>query len=388
MILHDSIIYEKQENSLFSYFNPIQTTERKPTVMWKKSPIKMEVWKKILDISAYTYEKFKSECVERLYYNQSLDAWAVEFFPQEMTGMTVSDELDTEILKTNGMLPEHGWIEAGSVHHHCSSSAFQSGTDESDEFECPGLHITIGKLKEKELDIHARFLTPSGFQDPYILSFFEHPSWIDEIPEEYQEDLKIKVMSKLLKSPGNPKEADPKWIERCYERKIVKTPNKSWYGGYEYGYGYKNQFPPAEQGRSVHTKSEQLELNVSEKSQKWEQQDLIQQCEQGFEDLVLDTFSYTDLEDCDEIIQSLNMSKSKLDKDLRDWWTQIRNDLKMGKKENKEYTMENFINFIKENKFFLDSEAIAQRNETNRHYAEETDTNDEIRSSDNELCIV
>ncbi len=33
-----------------------------------------------------------------------------------------------------------------SAHHHCSASAFQSGTDEENERGQDGLHITVGRM--------------------------------------------------------------------------------------------------------------------------------------------------------------------------------------------------------------------------------------------------
>ena len=45
----------------------------------------------------------------------------------------------------------------GTVHHHCSTSAFQSGTDEADETNREGFHFTIGNLDKEDIDIHFRW---------------------------------------------------------------------------------------------------------------------------------------------------------------------------------------------------------------------------------------
>jgi len=42
------------------------------------------------------------------------------------------------------------------VHHHCSTSAFQSGTDEADEVDREGIHFTVGNLNTDEFDLHCR----------------------------------------------------------------------------------------------------------------------------------------------------------------------------------------------------------------------------------------
>ena len=69
---------------------------------------------------------------------------------------------------------------AGVQQHHCTSSAFQSGTDEADETTREGFHFTVGKLgKDQESEVHAR-LTLAGIHYEFdnlemILEGFDNP---------------------------------------------------------------------------------------------------------------------------------------------------------------------------------------------------------------------
>lgn len=137
-----------------------QIKETKGTVIYNGPKIPPEVWKEILSFFKWCYTTYKSECQVRLYVSPSQNTWRAWAFPQEAkTGMTAR-ELDNEDARTQraelNMNPPE-WIYFGTVHHHCSSYAFQSGTDEENEKNQDGLHITVGKMDEKKHDLHVRF---------------------------------------------------------------------------------------------------------------------------------------------------------------------------------------------------------------------------------------
>ena len=156
LTINDGKLLSLVEDHLMSYYI-IEDVDKShsPSLHWHCNPIPWKQWNDIKNICAYTYKEHKSECMIRLYYNENEDVWKTAFFKQTMRGMTVSDDFDIEILKEEGCTIEDGFVEAGSVHHHCSSGAFQSGTDEKDEAQTPGLHITLGKIDKNVWELHS-----------------------------------------------------------------------------------------------------------------------------------------------------------------------------------------------------------------------------------------
>jgi hypothetical protein len=82
-------------------------------------------------------------------------------FHQEVEGMTIKIDLNTPENQTllEEMEREHG-IDVGAfhgtTHHHCTSSAFQSGTDRNDEENQQGIHFTLGNMNLPQMSIHCR----------------------------------------------------------------------------------------------------------------------------------------------------------------------------------------------------------------------------------------
>ena len=372
MIIDNDKAYKREENELFSFYTPVETVEKQPLVSWKKTPIPIELWNKITAICQWTYEEHKSECVIRLYYNETADCWGAEFFDQEMNGMTVSDEFDIKVLVDSKMTPELGWVEAGSVHHHCASGAFQSGTDEKDEFGCPGLHLTIGKLSLEKLEIHARFLSPSGFQDPNIISFFELPTWLNEVPAEYQTDLASKVLSKILRKKGDPKQADKIWKSRVKEK-----PKVTYYGGRTTAY-YHN--------KSNHTQLEMKDIGnaviASEEKRK-----LLDEAEKLYEDYALDQIIHSG-HTVDDMIFMINNSRNRMtNKQQKIDWDGIREDIKEMRKDCNICNVTSFLAFLKSNQDSLEASAEIETELTTNDVSE-TNQIDALGGYDHQYGVV
>lgn len=115
------------------------------------------MWQDIIDWCVISYEEFKSETLVFLYYdlNTKENAWSFWIPPQITNGMTVKSNPESEFFADERKnFPDTMF---GTVHHHCSSSAFQSGTDHSDELDREGLHFTVGHCnKTDDLDLHLR----------------------------------------------------------------------------------------------------------------------------------------------------------------------------------------------------------------------------------------
>jgi hypothetical protein len=152
-------VYEEDINDLFvTYRQVAELPEQKDlSPEWLGKPIPLDMWKEILAFMKQSQDKFKSEALAFLYYDVSNDdnPWSYWVPPQETAGMTVKSLPDDSLWREQrSKYPD---TQFGTVHHHCTSSAFQSGTDEADEVNREGLHFTIGKLNDVDnLDVHFR----------------------------------------------------------------------------------------------------------------------------------------------------------------------------------------------------------------------------------------
>ncbi len=91
----------------------------------------------------------------------------IDVFPHQKSsfgGLSVStDWQDARNKKILADFAEEYGVElfpCCTIHTHVNTSAFQSGTDMKDEEENPGWHITLGKMNQNVIDVHARLVTP------------------------------------------------------------------------------------------------------------------------------------------------------------------------------------------------------------------------------------
>ena len=95
------------------------------------------MWHQVLSFFRWTHKEMASESQVRLYVNTRLGRWGAWAFPQEArTGMSAREiatpetpEHAVERFASWGSEPSADWLYFATVHHHCSASAFQSGTD-------------------------------------------------------------------------------------------------------------------------------------------------------------------------------------------------------------------------------------------------------------------
>lgn len=127
---------------------------------WKAKPFTREVWNKIVAFMRWGTTAHNSEVQVRLFYHPD-SGWDATAKPQRAnTGMTAHELPDVEDPN-----PEPPGDYRGTIHSHCDANAFQSGTDRSDEITQDGLHITIGKVRQNILSLHARCYI-RGFEIP------------------------------------------------------------------------------------------------------------------------------------------------------------------------------------------------------------------------------
>lgn len=147
------------------------------------------------------YVEHKSEAVVMLYYNSDKEEWKLAVPPQEVSAG--SADYDLEKMKLD---PEEfkGYEMFGTIHSHASMGAFHSGTDDKDEFQFDGLHITIGNLDRAQKSYSCR----------WILSTKEFKATLDDCIE------------------GQPNSFDQAWLKKV-SKKTYQTGGA--YGSQSYG---------------------------------------------------------------------------------------------------------------------------------------------------------
>lgn len=217
LILHKDTVYEPVESQFYTGHQPVKIVKGEPALSWKGGKISIEEWNKILSFFKWSYDTTKSETQVRLLYHPEQNNWKAWAFPQERgTGMTAKEVDGEEKDKQREMF--EGYIVNGTVHHHCSSTAFQSGTDKDNEQSQDGLHITIGKMDSAMYDIHGRVCRSDSMYDCVYKQWFEYPEeWDGVIPERYISH----AVSDMLVTPPDDQSFPDQWKENLIE---VKRP--------------------------------------------------------------------------------------------------------------------------------------------------------------------
>ena len=156
------------------------------------------MWHQVLSFFRWTNKEMDSESQVRLYVNTKLGCWGSWAFPQEArTGMSAreitvqeSPEQAVERFASWEAEPSGDWLYFCTVHHHCSASAFQSGTDEENERNQDGLHITIGRLDSDRHDLHARFYLGENCFEPDMSLFWPvEPELAQQVPPKMLDEV-------------------------------------------------------------------------------------------------------------------------------------------------------------------------------------------------------
>jgi hypothetical protein len=151
-ITSDGKFYTRFESPLVTGYMPVPIPKGDPTLRWHGPKIHLEQsWWPALK---FMEEHAAHEVILRLF--MLADKSEIIIFPLSQiygTGMSVKEEISQEEREN---WAKAGLIEAGTVHSHCDGGAFQSSTDKNDEETRDGLHITVGKLKSDQFDIHSR----------------------------------------------------------------------------------------------------------------------------------------------------------------------------------------------------------------------------------------
>ena len=195
MISYKGKLYQYETNSVFEGMFPVKdnTLEEVKSLElhWTGEFIPLEIWNTIIAFFRWGFKEYNSEQTVRLYYHKERKEWKVWAFPQVCHGLTVKEIKNEEFSKQLEIIGE-GFIPMGSVHHHCTISAFQSGTDNDDEVDSDGLHITVGCMDKQQLDIHGRVVFRKTFYPVEWSDWFDLTEWVadvDNIPWELYNDI-------------------------------------------------------------------------------------------------------------------------------------------------------------------------------------------------------
>ena len=227
-----------------------------PEMRWTGARIPVSVWKEVVAFFQWSYAETKSETQVRLLFNPAAGVWKAHAFPQKYgTGMTTKELPDDPSYESqvNGQMAG-GFIKFGTIHHHCSAGAFQSGTDSADEKEM-GVHITVGNIGSERHSLHARVsLTILGTLggDGKMLAPAKHAyyqavlgDWID-VPEAlpvFPEEIREKITGWVLGTPEVDTMFPAQWAAN-----LIKEPVKVWEPK-----GYSTAYDYGEWSRRFHT---------------------------------------------------------------------------------------------------------------------------------------
>jgi len=146
MILYKDHIYTDCENDFVKGFQKGEKVKQcAPHVEWKGAGMPLDIIQMALAFFQDIDHEHKGEAQARFFYSLEKRDWFIWAFPQETAGMTTKELEESEEYNKNRAFIPKGYISMGTIHSHCDSSAFQSGTDHQDELIQIGIHITLGK---------------------------------------------------------------------------------------------------------------------------------------------------------------------------------------------------------------------------------------------------
>ena len=157
----------KKSNYLYTAISKVEgisgLADIKETAQVSFIKLKYDMLRKVMEFFRDTYEERKSEAVVLLYFSNAMNRWAVLVPTQDVNGASAKYDIKGKTIAMDDCgaimesMPE-GYRQMGSIHSHASMSAFHSGTDDKDEYGFDGLHITVGRLDEKNLEYAVRWI--------------------------------------------------------------------------------------------------------------------------------------------------------------------------------------------------------------------------------------
>lgn len=174
-------------------------------LQWTGGTIPKELFREILGLFKWSYDKHGCEAQVRLYYNPATQDWKAVPMPQFIQAGLVSNENDKhpDFNKLKLDMEAKGYGHIGSAHHHCNASAFQSGTDLKDEITTEGFHYTIGNLGSDKATFQCRCVVRKiNYEDKGAVDFVPYVDdalMLKDLPEpsaQWKSRMTVKVVPK------------------------------------------------------------------------------------------------------------------------------------------------------------------------------------------------
>lgn len=219
LLIHNNKLLKPVDSELFRGWVEVPEAEIKtltgdPKYHWKGSKIPFALWEQVCGFLRWTQKQFKEEAMVTFFYHIERREWAAWAFPQEPNGMTIKLLPELQAYKDDRKRFGAGWIQAGSVHHHCGAGAFASGTDNEDECNRDGVHITLGKMEDAYMDLDIRQVFDGVKSKTTSIEWIECPSYLADCPKHTRWqfwDFAIRAVPLGTDFPAE-------WKERIYEK--------------------------------------------------------------------------------------------------------------------------------------------------------------------------
>lgn len=222
-IIQDGKLYVEAPYSLARYE---MTDAARIRSLWRGGKISWELWEQICAFMRWSQATYKCEALITLFYNKATGEWKAWPFPQHPVGMTIRYETNHPLYAPDRKQFGNDWIQLGSVHHHCTATAFQSGTDKSDEEDRDGIHITLGEMDKDRLSMDWRQVFDQVQSDANAINWIEMPPHVMAIPYELRFELFVKMVAYAGRTPdGKPGLFNNEWKNRVIEKKTTPTNN-------------------------------------------------------------------------------------------------------------------------------------------------------------------
>src|SRR5262245_29800207 len=207
-----------------------KTSETTADFQWTGDTLNT-IWPQVLAFFRWTQNTYHSESQLRLFVHRTTGEWKAWAFPQKARLGMAAKELDKDdegyhLAQEQRAQFNDDWEYWGTVHHHCSASAFQSGTDEANERNQEGIHITVGHLDRLTYDIHFRMYI-GGFKlkDVTALEFWDIGDELLSVPERFRPMLPPNIYETICKwQMGTPPPLDTEFPEVWKTNIIDITP--------------------------------------------------------------------------------------------------------------------------------------------------------------------
>ena len=222
--IKDGKLYQQKDFGLYSGWQLMDeflvVDTNKMRTLWRGGKISWTLWEQVVSFLRWSQKTYKCEALLTFFYNRKTKEWKAWPFPQHPVGMTVNYITDHPLYQQDRKMFGDDWMALGSIHHHCTANAFQSGTDKTDEEDRDGIHITLGKMEDAILDTHTRQVFDGVMSDTTLLNWIEMPDWCKAIPL----NLRLEVFSKAIPMVGPEPAFDPEWKLRVIEKKTYTAP--------------------------------------------------------------------------------------------------------------------------------------------------------------------